>query len=1047
MLHLHLSNRPEALASALATVMRVDPLTLLETEQIVVPSSAAARWLDFRLADGLGIATQTAFPFPAAFVWQLFGRVLPDVAATSPFDRAALQWRLLRLLGASGAPEVRRYLAADDGTRQFELAGRVAALFDRYLVERPDWIAAWSAGRRLGLGPDENWQAALWHALVGELTGVAPEHPRERFLATLRQQPRMRAKLPRRVALWCVEAMPALYWEVFVGLAEWIELHVCVLAPSRAYWGDIDRLRARLQIEIEDPAAAALFETGHPLLASLGRARQPAVVRLADVAAQLSGQEYSYFAAPPATLLGTLQRDILELAPSTAACADHTLQLHACHGAQREAEVLLDCLLDLFERLPGLQPADILILTPDIETYAPIVAAVLTHAPLAHRIPCAIADRAQAAAPLWRAFRRLCTVAAGDFDAEGVMALLGEPALRRAFDLAESDLPRLRDWVREAAIRWGSDGTQRAQRGLPADDAYTWRAGLRRLLLGVALPDAPERLWGDLLPVAGIEGERAALLGRFADFLDALFEFGAKLGAGRAAPEWSRILAAALERFLAPHEAEEGQVQRLRAALATLAARSDAARCVTPLPFAVLLRELDAQLAEQAPVNAFASGMATIAALQPGRPLGARVVCLVGMNDDAWPRPATPLGFDLMAAHSRPGDRDKRGEERHAFLEALVCAGDALIVTFSGRDPRSNLALPPAAPLAELIDTLAALTGRSAEALVVQHPLQPFGAAYFETSGRPLFSFDAEHARPAATPAAAPFLAAARLLDGPADLAVELESLQRYYSHPVRYFLRECLGIHLEESEELLEIHEPFVPDALDAYRLRVAHFAALKNQEPVSETLGLLRARGWLPQGVAGALADRAAHDEALPLWQAAQPWAEAVSLPPCAAVFAAAGTTLSGRLDGLTDAGLWRLRAGRIRMQDRLRLWLDHLLLNIARPAGVPCRSVLIARDDAMTLEPEPRAAELLADLLALHRQGLQAPLPFYPETAWAWSGQRGWPKAWAGDSFNQIPGERDDPYLRLALRDRTDDPLGADFQALAMRICGPLRAATGK
>lgn len=56
MLHLHLSNRPEPLAAALAAVQRADPLPLLEAEPVVIPSSALARWLGFRLADAHGIA-------------------------------------------------------------------------------------------------------------------------------------------------------------------------------------------------------------------------------------------------------------------------------------------------------------------------------------------------------------------------------------------------------------------------------------------------------------------------------------------------------------------------------------------------------------------------------------------------------------------------------------------------------------------------------------------------------------------------------------------------------------------------------------------------------------------------------------------------------------------------------------------------------------------------------------------------------------------------------------------------------------------------------
>jgi exodeoxyribonuclease V gamma subunit len=1061
MLHLHLSNRPDPLAMALAALLRSDPLTLLETEQVVAPSTAVSRWLSFHLADELGIATQLAFPFPAAFAWQLFGRVLPDLAAANPFDRAAMQWRLLRLLKASAAPAVQRYLVDDDGSRLHGLAGRLSGLFERYLVERPDWMVGWNAGKHFALGPDENWQAGIWRALMGELTGIGPEHPRERFLARLREYPPARVRLPRRICLFAVESMPALYWEVFIGLAEWIDLHVFVLTPSREYWGDIARARTQLRMEIESPEAAALFDVGHPLLASLGRARQAATVRLADVSTQLATTEHAYFFDPAASLLGKLQRDILELSVSTAVASDDSLQIHACHGALREAEVLHDRLLALFEVLPGLRPADVLILTPDIETYAPAVAAVLMHAVPGRRIPCTVADRPLGQLLLWRVLRRVIKVAEGDLDAESVMALLEEPAVRRAFGIDTSEVPQLRDWVAASGIRWGVDGRTRQRLGLPADEAHTWHAGLQRLLLGVAMPDLPERLLGDVLPIAGVEGTRAELLGRFIDYADAVFELAEKVGSGgtasvgppsksgtapgRSVEGWTGLLTGVLERFLAPDETEERQAQRLREALATLSAVARTADCVVPLPLSVMLDELDAQLVERAPAQAFSSGAVTVAALQPGRPVPARVVCLIGMNDGAWPRPVTPLSFDLLAQHARIGDYNRRGEERYAFLEAVLCAKDALLVTFSGRDARSNVELPPAAPLAELIDTLAAMTAKDAAGLVVQHPLQPFSADYFDPANPTLFSYDAEHCVPGATRVAQPFLSTGSVGEAADVDSVALERLHRFIAHPVRFYLREQLGIHLEESEELLEIYEPFVASKLDGYRLRAAYFSACREDVPAAETTRLLRARGWLPQGVAGDLACAVAHDEALPLWQAARPWAEAEAIPPCEANFHSGCITLSGRLDGLSSRGLWRVRYGKTRPEDLLRLWLDHLLLQIAAPVGVLGQSVLVALDGVTTLLPQPQAAKHLADLLDVYRQGLQAPLPFYAKTAWSWLGQKAnWRSTWEGAPYQKIPGERDDLYLRLALRDQGGNPLGEDFQYWARRIFTPLRAA---
>ncbi|WP_126445395.1 exodeoxyribonuclease V subunit gamma [Sulfuricystis multivorans] len=1043
MLHVHHSNRPDRLASALAQVLRLDPLPLFESETVLVPSTALARWLTFQLAEGLGIATQLRHDFPAAYVWQLFGRLLPGVSPHNPFDRETMQWHLFRLLGECQGAEIRHYLAGDDGSRQFELAQQLANQFDRYLVERPDWIKAWSAGRRLGLGFDEDWQAGLWQALLAALPPVAAEHPRERFFDALASDAALRERLPRRLSLFCVEAMPELYWQVFVALAAWIDVHVFVLAPCREYWGDIERLRKRLCLEIERPDVAMLYETGHPLLASLGRARQHAVVRLADTVAQAASQETEDFVMPPASLLGTVQRDILELTTRTAS-PDATLQIHACHGAQREAEVLHDRLLELFELIPNLRPADILILTPDIETYGPIIAAVLANAPSPRRLPCTVADRPLATLPLWRALRQLCVVAAGICDAESVLSLLEEPALRRAFEIADEALPRLRDWVAGAGIRWGVDGAARARRGLPADDAFTWRAGIARLLLGVALPDEPERLWQGRLPVTGIEGEDAVLLGRFAEFAETLFALHTKLGVGGTAPELARMLLDTFERCLAPDESEEVQAQRLRETLRHVGQAAATAGCDTRLPLPVLLREIDRLLAEEAPAQTFLSGSVTIAALRPGRPVAARIICLVGMNDGSWPRQRTIPGFDLLASHPRLGDRNLRDEDRYAFLEALLCASDALIATYTGRDPRSNLELPPAPPLAELIDVVVQMTGGDANALVVNHPLQPFGAVYFDGSNKRLFSFDAEYCPPGSKRTAPAFFTAEVKLPAAETIEIDLAQLHRFFSNPVRCFLRERLGIHLEEREAMLEIHEPFVSDALERYRLREAQFIALQQRQEAAQTTTRLRARGWLPAGVAGDLEAREARQEALKLWHRARPRLAARPLEDLQIEYSAHGVRLAGRISGLSAQGLLRMRHNDLRAKDRLRLWIDHLLLNVLAPQGVPAVSTLIARDASVELVPVQDASALLDSLLARYRDGMERALPFYPETAWAWLEGKGIRQIWEGDSYRDRPGERDDAYVRLFLRDRQDDPLGKEFQTLATLIFAPLREA---
>src|SRR5699024_4162702 len=73
---------------------------------------------------------------------------------------------------------------------------------------------------------------------------------------------------------------------------------------------------------------------------------------------------------------------------------DSSIQVHSCHSAMREVEVLYDQLLALLDKNPELSPDDILIMTPDIQTYAPMAEAVFgTPDEGQPRIPYTIADR------------------------------------------------------------------------------------------------------------------------------------------------------------------------------------------------------------------------------------------------------------------------------------------------------------------------------------------------------------------------------------------------------------------------------------------------------------------------------------------------------------------------------------------------------------------------------------------------------------------------------------------------------------------------------
>ena len=114
-----------------------------------------------------------------------------------------------------------------------------------------------------------------------------------------------------------------------------------------------------------------------------------------------------------------------------------------------------------------------------------------------------------------------------------------------------------------------------------------------------------------------------------------------------------------------------------------------------------------------------------------------RVVCLLGLDDGAFPRKAHRDGDDLMLADPHVGDRDTRTEDRQMLLDALLAATDRLIVTYTGNDERTNVAAPAggsgrASCSTSSIARCASKGGGDARArVVVRHPLQPFDPRNF----------------------------------------------------------------------------------------------------------------------------------------------------------------------------------------------------------------------------------------------------------------------------------------------------------------------------
>ena len=780
----------------------------------------------------------------------------------------------------------------------------------------------------------------------------------------------------------------------------------------------------------------------------------------------------------PTTLLATLKADILRgenrgaepgagdtgIPRVRIEAGDRSLVLHACHSPMREVEVLYDQLLDCFETIPNLQPRDILVMTPEIEKYAPLIQAVFGNPEKeSMRIPYSLADRHPRSESLpIDTFLTLLELPGSRYTASQMFALLGSRSLRRRFQFSDEDLSLIRDWIDDTAIRWGIDGDDRTRIGLPGLEANTWRHGLNRLLLGYAMEGAGKNLFEGILPHDEVEGEGAEVLGRFISAAEALFRLAETLERPRPLARWVEPLAEVIEQFLEPTGEDELQdVRFLRMSVERLRTLNETDGAEVDIDFRVVRQHLTQQLAAMEQRGTFFTGGVTFCALKPVRSIPARVVCLLGINDQVFPRRPPPAQFDLMARSPRAADPSARQDDRYSFLETLLSAREKLSISYVGRSAVHNKEIPPSVLVNELLDYLkqafAFPEKKSAKEFVLtEHPLHAFSSRYFMSprADERLFSYSEANAEASRsitamrTPEMPPFIADPLPQIEESKRSLELRELIDFWKNPSKYFVKKRLGLSLWERHDCLSDNEPFQLDNLEKYRIRQELLAdELETGEPLPPAV--FQARGILPTGVIGQLQLQSLRLEAQKVAQIVQDHIdEGKKDEPVEVDLQLKTFRLGGKIHSLYQGKSVLFRTAKLNPKDHLRAWIEHLVLCALDEGGKP-ETVLIGKDAVVTFDRVSSAHAELQNLCELFWQGLTLPLRFFPASGMAFveaelSGKGDpfkkavakWDGMWRKNEKRE--GEKDDVFIARCF---DPDSLDEHFTALARLVFGPM------
>ena len=1040
----------EGLRDLLVEYVKDRPLSPLESETILVQSNGMKHWLTLALADSsaFGICAATRLALPSAQLWQIYRAVLgaERLPAHMPLDKAPLVWRIMHRLGhwlkdPHFAP-LAYYLGEDtQSTRAFGLAQQLADVLDGYQNYRVDWLQQWANGHdvldaKRPMPSNQVWQAAMWRDLLADVqAGLPPAHRafvsrsdvHQAFLQALAAWPANQTipGLPPRLMVFGITALPMQTLEALAALARFIPVLMFVHNPSQEHWGHLTE---------------SLVPVGHPLLASWGKHgrdyiqavddfqakdKQGAPLQRVDVFIDPLKEAQEVGKAP--TALQRLQSAVLHMAepsvdPIPLDPADDSIRFVQAHSAQREVEVLHDRILSWLDEDAHLLPSDIMVMVPDMATFAPHIHAVFGRfKPLStevkgasRHLPYAVADTTVHADPLVQALQTLLQLPQLRFSLNDWLSLFQVEAMRERFDLSAGDVSTLQDWLSHAGVRWGLDAEHRQTWGMSSDlpdaNQNTWSFGLQRLLLGYAQggqSDTPSP-WQERLGHAGVDGLDSAMVAGLLRWLQAMNQSLQQLSQTHTPSEWVQLLQTLVQRFFkAADDATQRLLDRLQAPLEDWLSDCQLAGFDSPLALSVVRTHWLAQMDATGLQRRFMGGGVQFATLMPMRAIPFKVVCLLGMNDGAYPRAPAPREFDLMSQSQwgRAGDRARREDDRYLFLEAVLSARQRLYVSWQGRRTSDHAKLPPSVLVGQLMDHLEKCHRLPQQSLPVfqahLQPLQPFSPQYFDANSD-FFTYadDWSSARLAASQTTAITPLAHSTADTPLPpKALDNKALKLLMRRPQEVYFLHHLQARLDQPATADPADEPFAPDALTRFQLQ----QELLHSTTPHHTLEKWRMQGELALGELGHLQQSQMLQLRETVLDSLVPWLEDTDTP-----LGLQSLTLD--TDDLTLQLLWGdkpnrwlvradgsvlhlvLRAGQLMNKKKPRLhtltdtWVDHLSANAA---GHNTTSLLCGSDGLLGLSPlaQEEAQALLKDLAKVYVHAWAQALPLACETACAW------------------------------------------------------------
>ncbi|PPI88452.1 exodeoxyribonuclease V subunit gamma [Candidatus Pantoea edessiphila] len=1044
MFYVYHSNQLDVLRTLLNETIKSNPIkNPFKSEVMLIQNLYMARWLRKEIALNFDIAANIKFIIFTEFIWSIISTVIPDIPVKKFFNKNDVIWmiicRMPFLLKKNEFSFITDYLdGCKNETNLFQFSLRISSIFEKYLIYRPNWLNIWECSKFVSkLGDEQLWQSAIWRDLISNYTKKSKRslYQSDNFyslcIKKIKNTKNTLQFLPQRLFIFDVSAFSPYHMQILNTISDFIDIHCFFKNPCCNYWGDIQNYKflskksKNKQYFINkkdqnyfDDISEYLKETyeqhiNNPLLVSWGKIGCDSLCFLTQL--EPNNHIDAFVNIKKNNLLNYIQDDILNLKNNSIIglnynelrcnnkkqcidTSDQSISINVCHNIAREIEALQDYLLKLINYDSSLKIDDIIVMASDIDVYIPFIKAIFSNTSVDRYLPFTILDRrAINEHPIIIVFLRLLSLD-NNYVFEDIMAMLDIKSLSHHFSIDENQLILLQNLINNV-------NTYEKLNELKRISMHKYDKNYHILLNEIKVNllkyiNKNKNYSQKFLP-HNITTKKLLeiLLSNLTNLIFQLNKLNITLSKCYFLKDWLFIGKQLINNFFSiTYESEsillllENNWERLIQSGIKIISKKISIK---------LLREiLYTNLSNQLLGKDFLKGKINFCNLMPTRSLPFKVICLLGMNNDKYPRRSNTIEFNLMYKQPNKGDFNNIEEDRYLFLETIISAKNTLYISYIGWSMQDSTELYPSNLITELLEYIEQnfyLKGDEnieidknnkniQKHLMIYHTRAPFAPNNFKYNSKTQ-SFAYEWL-PSARGTGIPQSSFIKAIDVPKIRILNIKELLYFWRHPIRAWFNKRLGVHFYIKEHVLSKNKSYLCNNLKYYEIKSQLLNALveNNINAIQQLYIHNKTVGNLPPGVFSEL-----------FWQSQQEtMQQIVSKISCSDIKKSRNLeinlkinnlTLIGSLNQIQEYGLLRGYPDVLTIRDGLTFWLEHVVYCAMGGSGI---SQIFGLDKSYWYFDnisQTKAIEFLNRYIAGYHYGMSQPIPLLNKSANAW------------------------------------------------------------